>query len=31
MIPTALAYLILFALLALIIAIASDDNGPRFP
>lgn len=31
MIPTALAYLILFALLALVLAIAFDDDDPRHP
>jgi len=31
MIPQILAYLLLFALLALIVALIFDDNDPRFP
>lgn len=31
MIPAAVAYLILFAFLAALIAIAFDDDGPRYP
>jgi hypothetical protein len=31
MIPQALAYLLLFALLAVIVAALFDDNDPRFP
>jgi hypothetical protein len=28
---TALAYILLFALLALLLALVFDDNDPRFP
>lgn len=31
MMPTAVAYLLLFALLGLLMVIAFDDDGPRFP
>jgi hypothetical protein len=31
MIPVAVSYLILFAIIALILAIAFDDDDPRFP
>jgi hypothetical protein len=31
MIPAAVSYLILFAILALILVIAFDDDDPRFP
>ncbi len=31
MIPVAVSYLILFAILALILVIAFDDDDPRFP
>lgn len=31
MMPAAAAYLILFALLALILVLVFDDNDPRFP
>ena len=31
MIPQILAYLLLFALLAVILAAIFDDNDPRFP
>jgi hypothetical protein len=31
MIPVAVSYLILFAIVVLILAIAFDDDDPRFP
>ena len=31
MIPTVVAYLLLFAFLTALIALVFDDDGPRFP
>jgi len=31
MIPQMLAYILLFGLIAIIVATIFDDNGPRFP
>jgi hypothetical protein len=31
MLPATISYLVLFAIIALILVIALDDDGPRYP